>query len=77
MWVRVPPVPLRFPYHRCVRTPRLLQAAWRLVDRFEARGVYVPGDDSKPISPWRDFGWPIAGWLLAIALFVLIFAIAL
>jgi len=47
-----------------------------LVDRFEARGVYVPGDDSRPISPWRDFSWPIAGWLLAIALFVVIFAIA-
>jgi hypothetical protein len=47
-----------------------------LVDRFEERGVYVPGEDNKAISPWRDFGWIIAGFIVTIALFVLFFALA-
>lgn len=57
-----------------MRTPR--RAADKLVDRFEARGVYVPGEDHKAISPWRDFGWLIAMWLLGVAVFVLFFALA-
>ena len=48
----------------------------RLVDRFEASGVYVPGDDEKAISPWRDFGWLIATWLITVGMFVIFFALA-
>jgi hypothetical protein len=48
----------------------------RFVDRFEARGVYVPGDDSKAISPLRDYGWLIAAFLGTVAVFVLFFALA-
>lgn len=46
-----------------------------LIDRFEERGVYVPGEDNKAISPWRDFGWLIAGFLVAVAVFILLFAL--
>lgn len=59
-----------------MRVPRPISAVLKLVDRFEARGVYVPGEDSKAISPWRDFGWLIATWLVAVAVFVLFFALA-
>jgi hypothetical protein len=59
-----------------MRAPRALDAVLRLVDRFEARGVYVPGEDSKAISPWRDFGWLIALWLVTVAIFILFFALA-
>ncbi|HEX6358526.1 hypothetical protein [Actinophytocola sp.] len=59
-----------------MRAPRALMAILHLVDRFEARGIYVPGEDNKTISPWRDFGWLIAGFLVAVALFVLLFAFA-
>ena len=48
----------------------------RLVDRFEERGVYVPGEDSKTLSPWRDFGWLFAGFMVTVAVFVLFFALA-
>lgn len=47
-----------------------------LVDRFEASGVYVPEEDDKPVSPWRDYGWLIAAWLITVAIFVLFFALA-
>jgi hypothetical protein len=57
-----------------MRTPR--HAVDKLVDRFEARGVYVPGEDQKTISPWRDFGWLIATWLVTVAVFILFFALA-
>jgi hypothetical protein len=56
-----------------MRAPRVIE---RLVDAFEERGVYVPGEDNKAISPWRDFGWLIAGFLVTVAVFVLFFAIA-
>jgi hypothetical protein len=56
-----------------MRGPRLLA---RLVDRFEERGVYVPGEDNKAISPWRDFGWLIAGFMVTVAVFVLFFSLA-
>jgi hypothetical protein len=46
------------------------------VDRFEARGVYIPGEDSRLLSPWRDFGWQIAAWLIAVSGFVVFFAVA-
>lgn len=57
-----------------MRTPR--HAVDKLVDRFEARGVYVPGEDHARISPWRDFGWLIAIWLVTVAVFFLFFALA-
>jgi hypothetical protein len=56
-----------------MRFPRPLRAA---VDWFEARGVYVPGEDNRDISPWRDFGWLIAMWLVTVGLFVIFFALA-
>lgn len=56
--------------------PRPIAAVLRLVDRFEARGVYVPGEDDGNISPWRDFGWLIATWLITVAVFVVFFALA-
>ncbi len=59
-----------------MRTPRVFVFLFRLVDRFEARGVYVPGEDNKAISPWRDFGWLIAAFLVTVAVFVLFFALA-
>ena len=40
-----------------MRAPRVVMAVLHLVDRFEARGIYVPGEDNKTLSPWRDFGW--------------------
>lgn len=59
-----------------MRAPRVVTAILHLVDRFEARGIYVPGEDNKSISPLRDFGWLIAGFLVAVAVFVLLFALA-
>ena len=59
-----------------MRTPRVFAAVLRLVDRFEARGIYVPGEDNKKISPWRDFGWLFIAFLIAVAVFVLLFAFA-
>ena len=50
--------------------------AVRWVDWFESRGVYVPGEDSRSLSTWRDFGWLIAGWLLTVSAFVVFFAVA-
>jgi hypothetical protein len=47
----------------------------RWADWFEARGVYQPGEDSRGLSTWRDFGWLIAGWLIAVSAFVVFFAI--
>jgi hypothetical protein len=57
-----------------LRSSRLLTAVLHLVDRFEERGIYVPGEDNKSLSPWRDFGWLFAGFLIAVAVFVLLFA---
>ena len=54
----------------------MLTAILHLVDRFEGRGIYVPGEDNKSISPLRDFGWLIAAFLVAVAVFVLLFALA-
>ncbi|PPK68951.1 hypothetical protein CLV40_104195 [Actinokineospora auranticolor] len=56
--------------------PRFLAALLGLVDKFEERGVHVPGEDNGAISPWRDFGWLIAAWLVAVGVFVLLFAFA-
>ena len=52
--------------------------AWivRWADWFESRGVYVPGEDSRSLSPWRDFGWWIASWLITTSVFVVFFALA-
>jgi hypothetical protein len=51
-------------------------AILHLVDRFEARGIYVPGEDNKTISPWRDYAWLLAGFIIAAAIFFLLFALA-
>ncbi|MCG8920049.1 hypothetical protein L6E12_30190 [Actinokineospora sp. PR83] len=60
-----------------MRAPRPFAALLRLVDRFEERGVHVPGaDDNRAVAPWRDFGWLIAAWLVGVGLFVLFFAFA-
>jgi hypothetical protein len=59
-----------------MRAPRPLSSVLRLVDRFEERGVYVPGEDNQALSPWRDFGWLIATYLVAIAVLILFFALA-
>jgi hypothetical protein len=56
-----------------MRAQRVLD---KLVDQFEARGVYVPGEDNKAISPWRDFGWLITLWLVTVAVLILFFAMA-
>jgi hypothetical protein len=52
--------------------------AWvvRIADWFEKRGVYVPGEDNQTVDPWRDFGWLIVVWLIAIGAFILFFAVA-
>lgn len=47
----------------------------RWADWFEERGVYVPGEDSRSLSTWRDFGWLIVGGLIAVSAFVVFFAI--
>ena len=47
----------------------------RWADWFESRGVYVPGEDSRSLSTLRDFGWLIAGWLITVSAFVVLFAI--
>jgi hypothetical protein len=59
-----------------MRAPRVVMAILHLVDRFEARGIYVPGEDNKTVSLWRDFGWLLTGFLIAVAIFVLLFALA-
>lgn len=48
----------------------------RMVDSFEIRGVYVPGEEDRSLVPDRDFGWLVAGWLVSTGLFVVFFAIA-
>jgi hypothetical protein len=46
------------------------------VDAFESRGRYVPGEDDQPVTPWRDFGWPIAAWLITVSMVIIFFAVA-
>ena len=48
----------------------------RTVEWFESRGVYVPGEDSRSLSPWRDFGWIIIAWLVTVAALIVLFAVA-
>ncbi len=59
-----------------MRFPRPISAVLELVDRFEARGVYVPGEDNRAVSPWRDFGWLIATWIVTVSVFWVFFALA-
>lgn len=59
-----------------MRLPRAVRAVRGLVDWFEARGVYVPGEDNRAVSLWRDFGWLIAAWLITVGMFVVFFALA-
>ncbi|MQA11171.1 MAG: hypothetical protein GEU98_21955 [Pseudonocardiaceae bacterium] len=59
-----------------MRVPNPFRWARRWVDWFEARGGYVQGEDSRAIRPGREFGWLITGWLLAVGLFIMFFALA-
>lgn len=65
------------PTGRASRRARFHPLGWflRWADWFEARGVYVPGEDNRTLSAWRDFGWLIAGWLIVVSMFVVFFAI--
>ncbi|MCU1683308.1 MAG: hypothetical protein JWQ81_4047 [Amycolatopsis sp.] len=58
-----------------MRNPVGFLARW--ADWFEARGVYVPGEETRAVNPWRDFGWLIIAWLVGLGVFVLFFAFAL
>ncbi|MGH3950140.1 MAG: hypothetical protein ACRDSE_13615 [Pseudonocardiaceae bacterium] len=57
-------------------SPNPLRWMADLADRFEMRGVYVPGEDSRNVQPWREFGWIFVGWLAALGMFILLFALA-
>lgn len=59
-----------------MRTLNPLRWPGKLADWFEARGVYVPGEESRSVEPWRDFGWVFVGWIIALGMFVLFFALA-
>ncbi|MFJ1760994.1 MULTISPECIES: hypothetical protein [unclassified Amycolatopsis] len=48
----------------------------RWADWFEERGVYVPGEESRAVDPVRDFGWLMAAWVAGVAIFILLFALA-
>jgi hypothetical protein len=48
----------------------------RWVDWFESRGVYIPGEDNRTLSPMRDFGWLIVAWLITVSAFLVLFAVA-
>lgn len=58
-----------------MRNPLRFLAHW--ADWFEARGVYVPGEETRAVNPWRDFGWLIVAWLVGLGVFILFFAFAL
>jgi hypothetical protein len=49
-------------------------AAW--VAAIETRGVFVPGEENRSGSLWREYGWLIALWLIGVALYILFFAAA-
>ncbi|WAL64407.1 hypothetical protein ORV05_26035 [Amycolatopsis cynarae] len=53
-----------------------LQRMGQWADWFEQRGVYVPGEDNHTIDPWRDFGWLIVVWVIAVGAFILFLALA-
>lgn len=55
--------------------PLSLFARW--ADWFEARGVYVAGEEAGAVDPWREFGWLIVAWLAGLAIFILLFAFAM
>jgi hypothetical protein len=48
----------------------------RWANWFESRGVYIPGEDNRTLSPMRDFGWLIMTWLVTVSAFVVLFAVA-
>lgn len=58
------------------RSANPLTAFIRWVEWFEKRGVYVPGEESRSLSAWRDFAWWIAVWLVSVSMFVVFFAVA-
>lgn len=53
-----------------------LRWASRIVDRFEERGVYVPGDDDASPRAGRYAGWVATGWLCAAGLITVVFLFA-
>jgi hypothetical protein len=57
---------------------RLNPLAWleHWADWFESRGVYVPGEDNRSLSTWRDFGWLIAAWMVSLGALLVLFAVA-
>jgi hypothetical protein len=55
--------------------PLTLVVRW--ADWFESRGVYVPGEDNRPLSPMRDFGWHIAAWMVTVGALVVLLAVAI
>jgi len=55
--------------------PLALVVYW--ADWFESRGVYVPGEDNQSLSPWRDFGWLIAAWMVTVGALVVLLAAAI
>ncbi|MDV6011825.1 hypothetical protein [Haloechinothrix sp. LS1_15] len=59
-----------------MRTANPLRLIAGLADWFEMRGVYVPGKDTAQVQPWREFGWLFIVWVLAVVLFILLFALA-
>lgn len=59
---------------RAVLNPLAWIVYW--ADWFESRGVYVPGEDSRSLSPWRDFGWLITAWLVTVSALVVLLAVA-
>jgi len=56
------------------RNPLRWFAQW--ADWFEERGVYVPGEESRSVDPVRDFGWLMVAWAVGVAIFILLFALA-
>lgn len=57
-------------------TRKPFQWITRWADWFENRGVYVPGEESRAVDPVRDFGWLMAAWVAGVAIFILLFALA-
>ncbi|SED50865.1 hypothetical protein SAMN04489727_8153 [Amycolatopsis tolypomycina] len=56
------------------RNPLRWVARW--ADWFEERGVYAPGEESRAVDPVRDFGWLMTAWVAGVAIFILLFALA-
>ena len=49
---------------------------WDHMVQTKIAGVYVPGEESRAVDPVRDFGWLMASWVAGVAIFILLFALA-